>query len=919
MSGSGRKRSSKWDLREERHFEPKNVADDCWPGKAGISFHNKEIEPGWLSPEVAGSNNSKSYDLEANDLLKSKRDLGLASGEPLPRSRGSLKDNSFNKGRNRNWEPTVAWDGDGSYSTKMSPGLDEWREQSRSHSPKNGWTRPLRGRSRSSRSRSRSRSPIRGIRRESGFHERSRSRGASTQLCLDFTAGRCRRGNHCQFLHQVNQHYEDSRESRHSKDGDSKYSSPHDTRDYTSRIGRSTAYCTEFMRGKCWRGAACRYAHDGSSDGFSKGSGNDVIRGRENHRNRDISFERGGEPEHRRGRDVPCKFFAVGNCRNGKYCRFSHHGQAGVSPDARSRDDRLGLGRNSDDVDRSWNGPKWSESGPVSVSDATRSEDNNGKLGTPEPRFTAWSPDDTRWGHSLDKEKKTGGDPTVGHKAVVSNEKACKPWMEENAGVSMGVSDSRGAENWLGDMDMSPDWNYRVKSANPIVKQEHGHTTQASQSLGPYDTSSVTRGQDITQEASVRMHDALPIINEKSYFQQNHNLMENGAIVLSHDDKNAVEKTVGSCIDLNFSANIMPGQLFDPNGRSLNSLPLSNISSVGQNQVATATAPSRGGTINYQQNVAFSPEGKSLIKPDIVDASTSQLNPGIPPSQNVVSGDQLTHFTKLRTSLAQLLGDGQQIPQLYASLNSRNSLDIPSFAKSEAPIQPVLASLIHPNPAIGSQQYDPICDSIEPKRPDSSKNHLGFPPTPTGQKSYLDGKPEMPLKNMSPSSFPGGQNGSDFHRTGSSEEPNHKSHPTNQLETGAIGEVVMENNGVGAEESKKAREGSQNAQEDGPFENADGDAGVDEGKKGKDVKGIRAFKFALVEFVKELLKPTWKEGQISKDAYKTIVKKVVDKVTSAMQGANIPQTEEKIDHYLSSSKPKLTKLVQAYVEKTQKS
>ncbi|KAH0969656.1 hypothetical protein GBA52_028448 [Prunus armeniaca] len=43
---------------------------------------------------------------------------------------------------------------------------------------------------------------------------------------------------------------------------------------------------------------------------------------------------------------------------------------------------------------------------------------------------------------------------------------------------------------------------------------------------------------------------------------------------------------------------------------------------------------------------------------------------------------------------------------------------------------------------------------------------------------------------------------------------------------------------------------------------------------------------------------------------KLSVKKVVDKVTSTMQGANIPQTQEKIDHYLSFSKAKLTKLVQ---------
>lgn len=65
-----------------------------------------------------------------------------------------------------------------------------------------------------------------------------------------------------------------------------------------------------------------------------------------------------------------------------------------------------------------------------------------------------------------------------------------------------------------------------------------------------------------------------------------------------------------------------------------------------------------------------------------------------------------------------------------------------------------------------------------------------------------------------------------------------------------------------------------------------------------------------MEFIKELLKPTWKEGQMSKDAYKNIVKKVVDKVTGTMQGATIPQTQEKIQQYLSFSKPKLTKLVQ---------
>ncbi|CAN6458512.1 unnamed protein product [Victoria cruziana] len=78
---------------------------------------------------------------------------------------------------------------------------------------------------------------------------------------------------------------------------------------------------------------------------------------------------------------------------------------------------------------------------------------------------------------------------------------------------------------------------------------------------------------------------------------------------------------------------------------------------------------------------------------------------------------------------------------------------------------------------------------------------------------------------------------------------------------------------------------------------------------------MRMFKFALVEVVKEMLKPTWKEGRMSKEAHKTIVKKVVDKVTSTLQGPQIPNTQERIDQYLAFSKPKLTKLVQAYVEK----
>ncbi|XP_020593978.1 zinc finger CCCH domain-containing protein 55-like [Phalaenopsis equestris] len=122
---------------------------------------------------------------------------------------------------------------------------------------------------------------------------------------------------------------------------------------------------------------------------------------------------------------------------------------------------------------------------------------------------------------------------------------------------------------------------------------------------------------------------------------------------------------------------------------------------------------------------------------------------------------------------------------------------------------------------------------------------------------------------------------------------------------------VIENfkqvNDSSSKEAKKIDKGQQSQ-----LQNGDAEGRKD---KIKEVKEMRMFKCALVEFVKDILKPKWKEGQLSKEAHKSIVKKVVDKVCGSMQGSNVPQTQEKIDLYLLNSKAKLSKLVQAYVEK----
>ncbi|CAN1327203.1 Protein FRIGIDA-ESSENTIAL 1 [Linum perenne] len=78
----------------------------------------------------------------------------------------------------------------------------------------------------------------------------------------------------------------------------------------------------------------------------------------------------------------------------------------------------------------------------------------------------------------------------------------------------------------------------------------------------------------------------------------------------------------------------------------------------------------------------------------------------------------------------------------------------------------------------------------------------------------------------------------------------------------------------------------------------------------KESKYPRHFRTALISLVKELLKPTWREGHLSKDAHNTIVRKSTEKVLSTMQPHQVPTTAESIKHYLQSSRPKLEKLIE---------
>ncbi|XP_038998669.1 protein FRIGIDA-ESSENTIAL 1-like isoform X1 [Hibiscus syriacus] len=87
----------------------------------------------------------------------------------------------------------------------------------------------------------------------------------------------------------------------------------------------------------------------------------------------------------------------------------------------------------------------------------------------------------------------------------------------------------------------------------------------------------------------------------------------------------------------------------------------------------------------------------------------------------------------------------------------------------------------------------------------------------------------------------------------------------------------------------------------------------------RESKATRHFHTALVDLIKEILKPTWHEGHLSKDVHNRIVKKAADKVIGTIQSHQIPFTFESTEQYLSSSQPKIARLVQGYIEKYRKS
>ncbi|KAM3307930.1 putative protein isoform X2 [Capsicum chacoense] len=202
-------------------------------------------------------------------------------------------------------------------------------------------------------------------------------------------------------------------------------------------------------------------------------------------------------------------------------------------------------------------------------------------------------------------------------------------------------------------------------------------------------------------------------------------------------------------------------------------------------------------------------------------------------------------------------------------------------------------------PRPGGNQYDPLYDSIEPstnllKKSDPGQKHevtddSGAMLRLSGSNEPLDVEVHKTQKRGGVIAFTASAENDEFGETAEAE--------------------------VGAVENGSPSDSSD--EEDIPA----GEIEIEqvkpsgEKKKSKDSRSMKLFKSSVANFVKELLKPSWRQGNMSKEVFKTIVKKTVDKVSGAMKSHQIPKSKTKIDHYIDSSQRKLTKLVMGYVDK----
>ncbi|GAA0146886.1 hypothetical protein LIER_06726 [Lithospermum erythrorhizon] len=286
----------------------------------------------------------------------------------------------------------------------------------------------------------------------------------------------------------------------------------------------------------------------------------------------------------------------------------------------------------------------------------------------------------------------------------------------------------------------------------------------------------------------------------------------------------------------------------------------------------------------------YSEPGKAIAT--LSNSSTGNHEMNQPHHFTDIGGSRLSsHFPPLAPTFS------ERLTSKFSSNVSTQGKDVP-YCDIYGTTNSVNHALANALPAPTDDQYDPLSDSIEPSSNSAVKN--------------LDISHKLPTDN------------SDLLRTSGSNQLLDVDGNNKQKGSGGVeGFLSPENNEYGETADAEVGDVDDGSASD-PQSAANMTAEEDEispvkvsgkTKKVKDSKYMKIFKIAIADFVKEVLKPSWRQGNMSKEAFKTIVKKTVDKVSVATGKHHIPKSREKIDHYIDSQQRKLTKLVMGYVDK----